>query len=354
MKYTANFRVADRPERKDAQISIDKEGLTLGGAFVDYADIEKLRPISHRVFIDMAGGYTIEISMLGFSYDGFWEELVNAFGKRSLDSLFLEEPLSMDCEGEYELPAGDGRAPERGRGHILLYPDSVCILPDSSHAVRIPLCFTQAFEQKGYWLQLSLVTGETYGLGRMGYDTQPFMDRCEAFLRKAKKDRVAKIKAIAQNPPEARSSGSDEGEAAAAAPRQFPETSGHKDGGALPSPFTHCGIFRTYADEGCWMAAFGSSRCAVELFTGEQAATYLYHYQDRQAFLFRLEMAMEAVGTHREIIFLGDEQLADKPLYRMALHRSPAVRFLRSCSAGRIIHTAAHAQKLAEFLASDT
>ena len=98
------------------------------------------------------------------------------------------------------------------------------------------------------------------------------------------------------------------------------------------------------------MAAFGSSRCAVELFTGEQAATYLYHYQDRQAFLFRLEMAMEAVGTHREIIFLDEEQLADKPLYRMALHRSPAVRFLRSCSAGRIIHTAAHAQKLAEFL----
>lgn len=348
MKYTANFRVAQRPERKDAQISIDGEGLTLGGAFVDYADIQGLRPINHRVFLDMFDGYTIEISMLGFSYDGFWEELVQSFGKRSLDSLFLEEALSMDCEGEYELPAADGGAPERGRGHILLYPDSVCILPQTSHAVRIPLCFTEKFEQKGYFLYLTLVTGETYGIGRMGYDTIPFMDRCEAFLRKVKKDRVEKIRALIENPPPARSADGEE----SGAPQSFPEASGRGAAGDLPAPFTHCGIFRTYADEGCWMAAFGKCRCAVELFTGEQAATYLYRFEDPQAFLFRLEMAMEAVGTHREIIFLGEEQLADKPLYRMALHRSPAVRFLRSCSDGRIIHTAAHAQKLAEFLSA--
>ena len=315
MKYTANFRVGDRPERRDAQISVDKEGLTLGGAFVDYADILNLRPINHRIFLDMAGGYTIEISMLGFSYDGFWEELTKSFGVRSLDALFLEETLSMDCEGEYELPSADGRAAERGRGHILLYPDSVCILPDSSRAVRIPLCFTERFDQNGYFLKLTLVTGETYGVGRMGYDTLPFMDRCEAFLRKVKNDRVSKI-------------------------RELP----------AKEPFTHRGIFRTYADEGCWMAAFGDGRCAVELFTDEQTATYLYRFSDLQSFIFQLEMAMEAVGTHREIIFLDEEQLADKPLYRMALHRSSAVRFLRSCSAGRIIHTAAHAQKLAEFL----
>ena len=317
MKYTANFKVGDRPEKKDAQISIDKEGLTLGGAFVDFADIQNLRPINHRVFLDMSGGYTIEISMLGFSFDGFWDELTKFFGNRALEALFLEEPLSMDCEGEYELPAIDGQAPERGRGRIMLYPDSVCILPQTSHAVRIPLCFTERFEQKGYFLYLSLLTGETYGIGRMGYDTLPFMDRCENFLRKVKKDRVAKISALSAN-----------------------------------APFTHYGVFRTYADEGHWLAAFGKCRCAVELVTDEQTATYLYQFQDAEAFLFRLEMAMEAVGTHREIIFMDEEQFAEKPLYRMALHRSSAVRFLRSCSAGRIIHTASHAQKLAEFLES--
>lgn len=40
---------------------------------------------------------------------------------------------------------------------------------------------------------------------------------------------------------------------------------------------------------------------------------------------------MEAVGSHRELIFISDEQLNEKPLYRMAVHRSQAVRFLRSC-----------------------
>ena len=48
--------------------------------------------------------------------------------------------------------------------------------------------------------------------------------------------------------------------------------------------------------------------------------------------------------------FLPEEKIAEKPLYFMAVHRSEAVQFLRAASAGRIIHTAGHAEKLAEFL----
>ena len=46
----------------------------------------------------------------------------------------------------------------------------------------------------------------------------------------------------------------------------------------------------------------------------------------------------------------SDEEMKEKPLYVMAVHRSEAVLFLRSCSAGRIIHSAAHAEKLKQFL----
>lgn len=315
MKYRANFKVGDKRERADAEIVIEEEGILLGGAFVDYARIRNLRPISHRVFLDLAEGYSVEISMLGFSFDGFWEELLQAFGKRSLDSLFVEEPIVMDCEGEYAFRPTESRDVESGRGRILLTRDAVCILPQTSHAVRIPLCFAKELQKDGYLMRLELVTGEAYAFGRMGYDTNPFADRCRKFLAAAKKERESRVSALETKP-----------------------------------PFTERGIFRTYQDDGYWLAAFGDGRCAVELFTDEQTATYLYTFRDREAFAFSLEMAMEAMGTHREIIFQDEEQLSEKPLYLMSVHRSPAVRFLRGCSAGRIIHTASHGQKLAEFL----
>ena len=254
--------------------------------------------------------------MLGFSFDGFWEELVKLFGERSCASLFIEEEKLMDCEAEYDLPESSVAPREAGRGRVLLYSDAVCILPVSSHALRIPLCYTDHIQLDGYILHIQMRTGEHYTVGRMGYDTQPFADRCT--------DRAKKVKAARE--------------------KQLGNVQ-------IREPWTGKGLFRTAQTEEYWLTAYGEKTCAVELFTGESAATYLYRFEDRRLFTFRLEEAMEAVGSHREIIFLDAADLRDKPLYRMAIHRSEAVRFLRSCSAGRIIHTAAHEEKLREFLA---
>ena len=56
------------------------------------------------------------------------------------------------------------------------------------------------------------------------------------------------------------------------------------------------------------------------------------------------------MGLHREIIYLPEEKIAANPLYRMAVARSEAVRFLRARSDGRLIHNAAHAERLKEYL----
>ena len=152
-------------------------------------------------------------------------------------------------------------------------------------------------------------------VGRMGYDTHPFAERCERQMQQVKKRRAAHLHTV-----------------------------------QTQEPFTEKGLFRTDEEEAYWLAAYGKQGCAVELFTGEKAATYLYHFQDREKFRIRLEEAMEAVGSHRELIYLSDEEMKEKPLYVMAVHRSEAVLFLRRCSAGRIIHSAAHAEKLKQFL----
>lgn len=294
----------------ETALSIGPEGLSLGKRFLNYADVVSLRPVNHRVFIETVDGKTTEISMLGFSYDGFWEELMQCFGNRSMESLFVEESVLMNCEGEYQLPQ------EQGRGKIILLRDAICILPQTCHAVRIPLCFTEEIRLDGYMIHLSLTSGASYCVGRMGYDTKPFAERAEKAAAQVKKERAA---AISQR--------------------------------MASAPFTHKGLFRTAQTDQYWLAGFGKQCCALELVTDEDAATYLYRFEEpQQEFVRQLEYAMEAVGIHREVISCTEEQLQANPLFRMAVERCEAVRFLRSKFAGRLIHSANHAQKLNEFL----
>lgn len=296
---------------RESTLSIEKEGIRIGSRFLDFAEVRSLRPVNHRVYIETLSGENIEISMLGFSFDGFWEELTDCFGKRSLESLFTQEQPVMRCDdGEYRIPG------EQGRGVIVLLPDAICVLPPSYRAIRIPLCFTRQLSLENYMFSITMRSGTQYAVGRMGYDTMPFAERAQKAAEKVKKQRsqaVSKLK--------------------------------------LQPPFTVTGLFRTNSPEQYWQAAFGPGCCAVELFTGENSATYLYRFEEpEEHFLMNLEEAMEAMGVNREIINLTAEQLAEKPLYRMSVERSEAVRFLRSKACGRLIHNASHEQRLAEFL----
>lgn len=304
MKYSG------RAFGRDTELSVEREGLRLGSRFLDYADFKAIRAISHRVVIDTLPGEVVEVSMLGFSYDGFLEELIDCFSKRSMEALFAEEQPVMRCEGDYRTPQ------EQGRGVIILLPDAICILPMTCHAVRIPLCFTKEIRLDGYQLHITMLSGVSYSVGRMGYDTKPFAERAQKAADQTKKKRAQAIAKLKVAP-----------------------------------PYTACGLFRTEEPELYWTAAFGNGCCAIELFTGDDSATYLYRFtESKDTFLHNVEEAMEAMGVHREIIYLTPEQLSEKPLYRMSVARSDAVRYLRSRSDGRLIHNATHAQRLADYL----
>lgn len=306
MKYSAEVF------GRGAELSVEKEGLRIGGRFLDFADFLKIRPINHRVYVDLLGGETVEISMLGFSYDGFLDELCDCYSKRGMEALFVEEQPVMRCEGEYRL------ADEQGRGIIVLLSDAVCILPMTSRAVRIPLCFTREIRLEGYLLHFEMQSGAVYTVGRMGYDTMPFAERAQKAAQLAKKQREKALANI-----------------------------------MTQEPFDHKGLFRTGQPELYWLAATAEGRCAIELFTDDDSATYLYEYKEStEEFLQNADEAMEAMGIHREIIYLSPEQLENKPLYRMSVARSEAVRFLRARSCGRLIHNATHDQRLKDFLNS--
>jgi len=304
MKYEAQAFGAVR------QIELKREGVQIGERLLDFADVSLMRPVNHRIFIEMLGGETVEISMLGFSYDGFWEELMQKFSDRSMEALFAEEAPLMKCEGEYQFGS------EHGRGLIVLMPDAVCILPQNCHAVRIPLCFASDITLKGYQLSITLESGGRYTVGKMGYDTKPFAERC---IKASQDVKLRRSRMLSKH--------------------------------EVRPPFTEKGLFRTAQTDEYYLAAVKNGRCAVELFTHDDSATYLYRYQEEDSvFACRLREAMEAIGSRREIIYISDEQLAEKPLFRMALARCDAVSFLRGKSAGRLIHNAGHSRVLSEFL----
>ncbi len=294
----------------EAELSVEKEGVRLGERFLDYADVLSLCPMNHRVFVDTRQGEKIEISMLGFSYDGFWKELTGCYGERSLESLFVEEEQLMLCEGEYEIPG------ESGRADIALYPDALCILPATCHAIRIPLCYTNDIRLYGYTISVSMLSRARYNVGKMGYDTNPFAERIMQLADSVKKERENLLSSV-----------------------------------SVSAPYSQKGLFRTKQSEHYWNAAFSKNVCALEFFVGEDTATYLYRFNEPEDyFLEKLREATEAIGVHREVIYLSDEQIAQNSLYRMSVDRSEAVRFLRSKIDGRLIHTASHDQKLAEYL----
>jgi hypothetical protein len=86
---------------------------------------------------------------------------------------------------------------------------------------------------------------------------------------------------------------------------------------------------------------------AVE-FAEENSATYIYRTGgDFEAFARQLNRALEAIGFRREVIRMSDSDLR-KPENAdayMAARRTAALRFVRSCFAGRAIHASPAAWK---------
>ena len=308
MRYEAVSEYSGAVNGIDSNITVEREGLRHSGGFVDFSAIKALRPVSHKVYIERSNT-TEEIGMLGFSYDGFWEELLGAFGDRSLEALFTEENPIMKCEGEFSFSG------ESGRALIMLFSDSVCILPQTENARRIPLCFTENIDIDGYIMHLTLDTGEEYSVGKMGYDTKPFFERTQSAAKKIRETRKEKLAALTQKP-----------------------------------PFEKILLLRTQSTDYLGTIV-KNGRCAVELFTDEDTATYLYSFDESEdVFLKKLSHAMEAMGKKREIIFLPEEKITENPLYKMAVVRTPAVSFLRSRCTGRLVHSSRWEEKLLEFI----
>lgn len=320
----------------EAVVHIDKDKLDIqtgNGAFLlDYANIHRFCLNNYHFFLDTPSG-KLELSQMGHDTEGFYEQLWLAYNSRSRESLFVETVPLMEAEGEYSYTEDGGNA--KGTAKLCLYPTCVCIMPPDCGARRSPLCFVDNLTLDNYTIHITLDTGERYDLIRLGRDTIPFFENLVKFRKEAQQHwqaAHASLQADLEN---------RLGEALERY-RFLQDTCGKDQ--------VISGLFSTDGSE-FWVAAVGNSTAAVELITGEKSATYIYRFTcDAETFEKRLRHAMEAMGLHREIIFIEEDALNANPLYAMAVERNAHLRFLRGCMAGRVIHTESWREKVLKSL----
>lgn len=315
----------------EAAVYIGAEGLEIGhGAgniSLNYAELKAFSLLNYHLTLKTPEG-DIVLSKMGHDTEGFYKELAAAYNARAQESLFAKGGLIMDAEGDYTCADEGGSA--SGTAVMRLLSDCIILLPPDAGARRIPLCFTEKMDREDYKISLTLDTGERYTMSRMGRDTVPLFEKGLKCREAVMQSWQAAMNEVA-------------GKSAEMSPARETFLSLCGETGVIT------GLFEP-SSEIFWLAGIKGGRAAVELFAGEKAATFLYRFDEGDTlFPARLRHAMEAMGTNREVINLEDAALADYPLYRMSIERSPHLTFLRRHSAGRIIHTESWSRRVEEF-----
>lgn len=327
---TYKCRLTVKGQSEPVTCAIGSESLDIVAArnrqSLNYADLQDFRLLNYHLILITASG-EMEISELGHDTESFFENLWNAYMERSKASLFAEGTPLYNGEGDYTFT--EQGVAQHGIAKVELLPDALLLCPHDNLARRIPLCFALEPVEEDFGITVTLDTGDTYRICRIGRDTQAVLEQ----MSKARK-------AVSQRWQQAHR-----------------ELSNHLDVrlGERQHNYDHLracgctmlsGLYRLDGD-GFWFAGLKDGRAAVELVTPEQTATYLYAYDtgDR-AFEYSLRHAMESVGLHREVIFAD---LSDKPLYQMTVERSYHLRFLREHNVKRVIHNAAWDKNLSDF-----
>ena len=327
--YTCQLTTNGQPEPAKCVIGRESLDIVAGKMLccVNYADLKDIRLLDYRLLLTTASG-EIRLSELGRDTESIFENLWIAYMERSKEALFAEGSPLYEGVGDYTFT--EQGVTQHGIAKVELLPDALLLCPHDNLARRIPLCFALEPVEEDYGITVTLDTGDTYRICRIGRDTQAVLEKmCKA------------RKAVSQRWQQAHRELSS----------QLDERLGERQHNYDHIRDCGCtmlsGLYRLDGD-GFWFAGLKNGRAAVELVTPEQTATYLYAYEtgDR-AFEYALRHAMESVGLHREVIFAD---LSDKPLYQMTVERSYHLRFLRDHNVKRIIHNAAWDKNLSDFL----
>ncbi|NLA86057.1 MAG: hypothetical protein GX847_01990 [Clostridiales bacterium] len=365
----------------EAVMTLEEDALVFDRAgkslVIPYADVDGFSVQNYRLLIN-AETYSVQVSQMGRDADVLCEKLWDAYNARTLKAFFIQDGQQFQAQGEYRYSDDGGKS--QGTAKILLYENCLCIMPLSSDARRIPLCFVTESVMTGYSIKMTLDTGETYEIIRLGDRTKRLFELINENIIKIHNNALVTVKSI---------DGTLNTRQASDIARLIPDGAAAQTTAlaviapsftaAVEARIAQSRAADTYAyfKEICtsdslyagiktglsreeeeadiiWVTAVKSrgngGTAAVELALSEEdsAATYIYQFNgDQKEFFKRLNHAMEAISFHREVISMPDKdlRLEANALYAMAVKRTGALRFLRGCFAGRAIHRPAESWK---------
>lgn len=364
-----------------------------------YPDIYAFALKDYRLVIETAAGQ-VRVSMMGDALNWLFSALWDAYNDAVQRALLVDGAPLYESRGEYCYEDSGGSS--EGTAVVRLFDNCVCVFPPDEGARRIPFCFLESMKEENYCLRLTLDTGEWYSFNKLGGYKEGFvyqltqalqaqlkktqqslqeicggMDSAEltATARLMREGVAAPISALgAISPACVGSIQALIAQSRAAQPYAFfktlcdpdhlcvgikkaerdtagaPEEAGSPESeqdaeAPAEEPAAPATVFIVASKP---EAAGSGGVAAVELAVPQEsfAATFIYRYQGEWAAFWRkLNHAMEAISFKREVIWLDTEAL-NKPEnrhYRMALARVEALRFLRSCFVGRVIHNSPEA-----------
>lgn len=359
----------------DATIVVAQDELLVATSFgqveIPYSDIAFFVLEDFRIRVRAPFG-DVMLSRLGRSIEWLHAKLADAYNDAVLRALLVEGDCLFQASGFFH--AYEPLREFGGACSVRLFSDCLCLLPANENARRIPLCFVTNLQREGHVLVVALTTGERYEVSRMGRDLDNLERTIAGCLRDLRESTAAWLRELAPNISAVQVSSAARlmplGTAALAgalvgvAPELFvaleAKAMESRIGATYPWLKDFCGgsDFALGAKPApsedelaqdelvVWMVAFGREKAlaAVELALpdGEAAATYLYRVSgDWPAFARQVDRALEAAGFRRGPVILSDDDLArpEHAADAMLVKRTPALGFLRSCLAGRAIHS---------------
>lgn len=374
-----------------------KDGESRSFSLRDIASIEELE---YRIKIVLANGDQLFLFNLGYKFEDFARNLVQARNELSLKDLLMEEkPRRQGIKADFLFIDAGGQHLATGKCEARLYETAMVVMPERSDLIRVPYSDLLTCTVDSFKAIALLESGVKIEFSRLGKELDPFRgDVVKAITELSVRVQEMLKDAYPEADPNAILKASQfmkEGRAAArsdlegACPGLWSRLEMKIAGLGIGEEYAflasrsnaadiRIGMKRTFAGdtrrEYIWFlapihskdASKGGNAIAFEASSGEEEgrATYFFRIVSRkeysqavdlglldkaaQSALTEIAKGLLAVNFRREPIYLPDESLYSPQYthYRYSIMRIPELRLLRERYIGRVVHSSIEQWKL--------
>jgi len=363
-------------------------------------DIASIAEFEYRIKIISANGDQLLLFNLGYKYEDFARNLVQARNELSLKDLLMEEkPRKPGIKADFVFIDAGGQHHAKGKCEARLYETAMVIMPERSDLIRVPYSDVLTCTVDSFKAIAHLESGEKIEFSRLGKELDPFrrevvnaITELSVKVQEMLKDAYPEaepnaILRASQFMKEGRAV--NRGDLESACPGLWSRLEMKIAGLGIGEEYAflvsrsnvagvRIGMKRTLAGETrkeyVWFlapiysmdASKGGNAIAFEAASGEEAgrATYFFRIISRkeysqaldldlldraaQSALTEIAKCLLAINFRREPIYLPIESLysPEYTRYRHSIMRIPELRLLRERFLGRVIHSSIEQWKL--------